>query len=291
MKGKRSGRILVTVLLLLSGAFSSMGAHPGKGQDSLKLTVQKPAPSDTIGPDFMVTGSSQLVDEDKLPTFGQVMGNFSVPNGGKVISRFGMRRGRMHTGTDIKLYLGDTVYAAYSGEVTRACGYYGYGNLVVLNHTHGLETYYAHLSKILVKPGDFIVNGQPLGLGGRTGRATTEHLHFEIRENKKAYNPELVYDFENGCIKPEIADKEALADLIRNPKTGENIQITSRGNSYTMEMPAGQMVEYVIRAGDSLWEIARRFNTSVSTLCEHNNLSTSSKLRIGMVLKVLGSGK
>ncbi len=291
MKGTQSGTLVLLILLLLSGAIPGRAAGFKAGQDTVKQVGVHQAQSDTIGPDFIVRGGSQLVDENQLPTFGQVLGNFSIPIRGKVISRFGMRSGRMHTGTDIKLQLGDTVYAAYSGEVSQACSYYGYGNLVVLNHTHGLETYYGHLSKILVKPGEIIFNGQPLGLGGRTGRATTEHLHFEIRENKRAYNPELVYDFENEEIRPEIVEKEALADLIRNPKTGENIEIIARSSSYSMEMPAGHVAEYVIRAGDSLWEIARRFNTTVSALCKHNNLSTSSRLRIGMVLKVLRSGK
>jgi murein DD-endopeptidase MepM/ murein hydrolase activator NlpD len=192
----------------------------------------------------------------------------------------------MHTGTDIKLYAGDTVRAAYEGVVSRACRYYGYGNLVVVDHLHGLQTYYAHFSKILVKQGDHISSGQPLGLGGRTGRATTEHLHFEIREKGKAYNPELVYDFESRRIRDHVQGKGALAELITNPKTGQKIEITAKGNQYMNEMSTAAVVEYVIKAGDSLWKIARRFNTSVSRLCEHNNLTTHSVLKIGSVVKI-----
>jgi murein DD-endopeptidase MepM/ murein hydrolase activator NlpD len=192
----------------------------------------------------------------------------------------------MHTGTDIKLNLGDTVYSAYSGEVFRACRYYGYGNLVIIKHPHALETYYGHLSKFLVKAGDTIRAGQAIALGGRTGRATGPHLHFEVRENRVAYNPELVYDFANFKVRNDICDKEQLADLITDPKTGENISITRKGTSYLQEMGTSQMVDYVIKAGDSLWDIARKCNTSVSILCELNNITTGSILKIGRVLKI-----
>jgi murein DD-endopeptidase MepM/ murein hydrolase activator NlpD len=239
-----------------------------------------------IGPEIYVAEDSSVSNEDETPPFSDVLSGFTIPFEGKVISRYGMRRGRMHTGTDIKLYLGDTVRAVYDGVVSRACRYYGYGNLIVVEHLHGLQTYYAHFSKFLVKQGDHVTSGQPVGLGGRTGRATTEHLHFEIRENGKAYNPELVYDFENRKIWDHVQGKEALAELITNPKTGQKIEITAKGNQYMNEMSTAAVVEYVIKAGDSLWKIARKFNTSVSRLCEHNNLTTQSVLKIGSVVKI-----
>jgi murein DD-endopeptidase MepM/ murein hydrolase activator NlpD len=279
----------VALMLVLAVSGTVWGAGWRASRDTLKSnvhTLPQGIKNENIGPEFAVSEDALLVDEDRLPAFSEVLGKFQVPFKGKVISRYGMRHGRMHTGTDIKLYKGDTVYAAYDGVVSRASRYYGYGNLVVVNHSHGLETYYAHLSAFLVQSGDTLRSGQPLGLGGRTGRATTEHLHFEIREKGRAYNPELVYDFENFAIREDVNGKEALAELIRNPKTGENIKITSRGNSYVAETPAGQVAEYVIKAGDSLWEIARRFNTSVGTLCEQNNLTPRSILRIGAVIKV-----
>lgn len=242
--------------------------------------------SSLIGPEVIASENSAINNVDEALPFCDVLCGFLVPFQGKVISRYGIRHGRMHTGTDIKLSLGDTVRAVYDGIVSRASRYYGYGNLVVLNHAHGLQTYYAHFSKILVKEGDRIKPGQPVGLGGRTGRATTEHLHFEVRENGKAYNPELVYDFENVRIRENVYGKEALADLITNPKTGEKIRITSKGNSYVTEMSTASMFDYVIKAGDSLWKIAKKFNTSVGVLCEHNNLSTHSILRVGSVVKI-----
>jgi LysM repeat protein len=206
-----------------------------------------------------------------------MLDQFVVPFRGKVISKYGMRRGRMHTGTDIKLNLGDTVVAAYKGVVTRAQTYYGYGRLVVVNHSLGLETYYAHLSSILVKAGDTISTGQIIGFGGRTGRATGTHLHFEIRENGRAYNPELVFDFDNHTIKPDIEGKEMLADLIKKPRVTEKKHVIEMGDTPS---------EYVIRSGDSLWVIARRFQVTINELCELNNLTTKSILRIGSVLRI-----
>lgn len=230
-----------------------------------------------IGPEFDVPDDALLIDEDALPSFSEMLDRFVVPFRGKVISKYGMRRGRMHTGTDIKLQLGDTVVASYKGVITRAQTYYGYGKLVIINHSHGIETYYSHLSSILVKAGDTVQTGQVIGLGGRTGRATGTHLHFEIRENGKAYNPELVFDFENDEIKPEIAGKEMLADMVKKPRITEKQHVVDMGNTPS---------EYIVRAGDSLWVIARRFQVTVNELCRLNNLTTQSVLRIGAVLRI-----
>ena len=230
-----------------------------------------------IGPEFDVFDDVYLIDEDAIPSFSQVLDQFVIPFTGKVISKYGMRRGRMHTGTDIKLELGDTVIAAFQGVVTRASSYYGYGKLVVINHTHGMETYYAHLSNILVKAGDTVSTGQIVGLGGRTGRATGTHLHFEIRENGRAYNPELVFDFEGNSIRPEIEGKEMLADLVKKPRVTEKKHVVDMGDTPS---------EYIVKAGDSLWVIARRFQVTVNELCELNNLTTKSVLRIGSRLRI-----
>ncbi len=209
-----------------------------------------------------------------------VLNKFIVPIHGKVISHFGLRRGRLHAGTDIKLHLGDTVNAAYKGIVARASSYYGYGKVVVIDHQNGLETYYGHLSKILVKTGDTINIAQPLGLGGRTGRATTEHLHFEIRENRKPCNSELVFDYENGLVKPEVSGYSSLASLskVTTPKMAASSQTVLR----SFPTPS----EYAIRAGDNLWEIARRFGTSVNSLCLLNQLTPSTVLNIGRKIKI-----
>ena len=199
---------------------------------------------------------------------------FSFPCTGKVISRFGLRSGRMHTGTDIKMNKGDTIYASFNGVVTRARYYYGYGNMVALDHGNNIATSYSHLSVILAKPGENVVKGQPVGLAGSTGRATTSHLHFEIRENNKPFDPELVFDFENGTIRKEVSLTSNLAELHKMLKPA----------GYANNIPVPQ--HYTVRYGDSLWKISRRYKTTIKSLCSLNNLNEGSVLRIGMVLKL-----
>ena len=114
--------------------------------------------------------------------------------GAKVISPYGPRGGRMHSGVDLKTKPSDPIYAAFDGVVTMSQVYSGYGNCVVLRHANGLETLYSHNVKNLVKVGDQVKCGQQIALTGRTGRATTEHLHFEVRVNGRHYNPNIIFD-------------------------------------------------------------------------------------------------
>jgi len=207
-------------------------------------------------------------------TSGYLLSMFSLPGSGHVISRFGPRSGRMHTGTDIKMAKGDTIYAAFDGIVTRRKYYYGYGNMVVLNHGYNIETCYAHLSEFIVKDGDSVEMGDPIGLAGATGRATTSHLHFEIRENEKPYDSELVFDFENGKTRDIVAEKENLAELQKELKP----------KGYAVNKPVSQ--KYVVRSGDSLSKISKINKTSVKSLCMLNNLRETSVLQIGQVLTV-----
>lgn len=124
---------------------------------------------------------------------------FVMPTPSRVVtSNFGYRPsfGRMHKGLDIKVYIGDTIVSAFDGKV-RIVNYEakGYGNYVVVRHSNGLETIYGHLSKHLCKVGDLVRAGQPIGLGGNTGRSTGSHLHFETRILGEAINPALMFDF------------------------------------------------------------------------------------------------
>ena len=119
---------------------------------------------------------------------------FPLP-GAKVISPYGKRGRRSHSGVDIKTKDRDSIYAAFDGEVVFSKPYYGYGNLVRIKHANGLETYYSHNSANFVKEGQHVKAGQVIALVGQTGRATTPHLHFEIRVNGKARNPANYFDF------------------------------------------------------------------------------------------------
>ena len=113
---------------------------------------------------------------------------FPLP-GAKVISPYGKRGGRMHTGVDLKTKPNDTIYAAFDGEVVFSGKYYAYGNLIRIKHANALETYYGHNSKNLVEKGQQVKAGQAIAIVGQTGRATTPHLHFETRINGKHTNP------------------------------------------------------------------------------------------------------
>ncbi len=115
--------------------------------------------------------------------------------GAKVISPYAGRRVN-HSGIDLKTRANDTIVVAFDGVVRMSQVYAAYGNVVVVRHYNGLETVYSHNSKNLVKPGDLVQAGTPIALTGRTGRATTEHLHFETRINGQHFNPELVFDFQ-----------------------------------------------------------------------------------------------
>lgn len=123
--------------------------------------------------------------------------NFSMPIEHSLItSHFGRRWNRNHNGVDIKAYLGDTIYAAFSGKV-RVVKYdpKGYGKVIVIRHWNGLETVYGHLSKQIVNENDAVYVGQPIGLAGNTGRSTGTHLHFETRLCGIPINPLEIFSF------------------------------------------------------------------------------------------------
>jgi murein DD-endopeptidase MepM/ murein hydrolase activator NlpD len=144
----------------------------------------------------MKKGKSLIVD---LGSISEEEFSFPLPNA-KVISPYAGNR-KHHSGVDLKTFARDTIVAAFDGVVRIAKPYYAYGNIVVIRHHNGLETLYSHNHANLVKPGDVVKAGQPIGIVGRTGRATTDHLHFEVRVNGQHINPAHVFDLENHTIK------------------------------------------------------------------------------------------
>ncbi|MDR1344866.1 MAG: M23 family metallopeptidase [Tannerellaceae bacterium] len=128
--------------------------------------------------------------------------SFPLP-GAKMISPYGRRRGR-HSGADLKTFAGDTVRAVFDGIVRMAKPYSAYGNVIVIRHFNGLETVYSHNSRHLTAQGARVKAGQPIALTGRTGRATTEHLHFETRVNGRPFDPNLVFDWETQRLQQNI---------------------------------------------------------------------------------------
>ena len=136
--------------------------------------------------------------EELLINFGEIAGSdfcFPLP-GARTLSHFGPRRGRKHTGIDIKTFANDTIRSAFDGIVRISGKAQGYGNVIVIRHYNGLETVYGHNSRHLVKAGEKVKAGQPISLEGRTGRASTDHLHFETRINGQPFDPRMIIDFD-----------------------------------------------------------------------------------------------
>lgn len=119
---------------------------------------------------------------------------FAIPvkNAFRYTSGFGMRWGRMHNGTDFAAPHGTPIYATADGVVTHAGWQSGYGRLVKIQHEFGIETRYAHQSKLFVKVGQRVSRGQKIGAMGNTGRSTGTHLHYEVRVGGKPVNP-MIY--------------------------------------------------------------------------------------------------
>ncbi|MDE5762608.1 MAG: peptidoglycan DD-metalloendopeptidase family protein, partial [Bacteroidales bacterium] len=186
------------------------------------------------------------------------------PFKGRVTSRFGPRWGRMHYGTDVGLATGDTIVAAFDGVVRVAQRNYSYGNIAIIFHKNGLETYYAHMSKLLVEPNQVVKAGQPIGLGGNTGRSRGSHLHLEIRYLGVPIDAQFIIDFQNFAL---ISD---TFPLCKNTVYG----ISSSGIRY-----------HKIKSGETLSSIARKYRTSVSRIKALNNIKGNT-IRAGAVIRV-----
>lgn len=224
--------------------------------------------------------------------------NFCMPTPSRVItSNFGSRWGRMHKGLDIKVYIGDTIRAAFTGRV-RVVRYEaaGYGKYIVIRHQNGLETIYGHLSKQLVSEDEEVRAGEPIGLGGNTGRSTGSHLHFETRLCGVALNPALMFDFRNQDVTDDYYmfrrnsyDRESLAATRAHGKRGsggyskdEVIGSTSNAGE---PMESGIVRYHKVKAGETLYSIARRRGVSVDTICDLNHIGKDIRLRPGQIIR------
>lgn len=206
---------------------------------------------------------------------------FVMPVKGQILSKFGWRHRRMHTGTDIRLNSGDTVRCAFDGRVRLAKRFSGYGNLVLVRHNNGLETIYAHLKAIKVKVNDTIKAGDLVGLGGRTGRATCNHLHFETRLFGEPFDSNKYIDYNTFALQAEkiyYKNKQFEIDpsLLRDKPLPEN----------KLLMASGSGGKHVIRKGDNLSTIARKYNTTVKRLCAVNKITAQKTLKVGSVLRI-----
>lgn len=209
--------------------------------------------------------------------------NFAMPTPGYVTSPYGYRRRfrRMHKGIDLKVQIGDTIRAAFDGKV-RLTRYErrGYGYYVIVRHENGLETVYGHLSRFLVKPDDYVKAGDPIALGGNTGRSTGPHLHFETRFMGYAINPAAIFDFEN-----QTTHTDQFTFTKSNYTESRNYAPAKKSATGKTTASAGAST-VKIRKGDTLSRIASRNGTTVAKLCKLNGISATTKLTIGKSLRV-----
>lgn len=195
----------------------------------------------------------------------------------RVTSKYGPRRRRLHKGIDIKVQTGDTIYAAFDGRVRiKSYERSGYGNYLVVRHPNGLETVYGHLSRFIAQVNDYVKAGQPIALGGNTGRSTGSHLHFETRFLGQPINPAEIIDFENAV--PH-----------RDTYVFHNVKVRGRKtNMYTSS--SDRLVYHRVKSGETLGKIARMYGTTVGELCRLNGLKTTSVLRIGQAIRCSNGG-
>ncbi|MFH1321307.1 MAG: M23 family metallopeptidase [Bacteroidota bacterium] len=183
---------------------------------------------------------------------------------GIITSNFGDRRN--HLGIDIDLEVWDTVVSAFDGMVRIARKHGGYGRVVVVRHYNGLETFYGHLHRIKVQPGDTVKAGQLVGLGGSSGKSTGSHLHFECRFKGKPLNAMHFIDFK---------ENKLIGDTIILTKTRWSYSVYPKGVKF-----------HTVAYGEFLYLIAKRYGTTIRRLCELNGISRNSILRVGQKLRI-----
>ena len=261
--------------------------------------------------------------EDQLPEAWSIwlvdsLNQFHCPFKGAVSpgGKYGPRNNRAHQGVDLPLTVGTPIYATFAGQV-RISKYTdrGYGNYVVIRHENGLETFYAHLSQRKVEVGDWVNAGQVIGLGGSTGRSTGPHLHFEVRYQGFSFDPEWIIDFKKGQLRQRLFilkkkyfgvnhataqdfDAEEKADKPKDEaKPAESEPAESKPaetkpaaqpapKPSTTTTDAEGRVWHVVVEGDTVYALASRHRTTVAKICELNNLTNETFIRIGQKLRI-----
>ncbi len=242
------------------------------------------------------------------------MNDFHPTIVGSVFSKYGRRGRRSHNGVDIPLKTGEPIHATFDGKVrisTYNTG--GYGNLVIIRHPNGLETWHAHLSKRNVEPGEYVKAGQIIGFGGNTGRSRGPHLHYEVRYNDQTFDPEHLFDFPGGNIKyqtfaleksyfninsrssDELEDHDfddlaAIVNAEGEELTSEDIldriARVDAAKSAEVAESSSQAVYHTIKQGDMLGKLAIRYGVSIDQICRLNNITRTTTLRLGRKLRI-----
>lgn len=265
------------------------------------------------------------VELDDLPSVIdlQLIDNLSeyhAPVVGKVYSKYGPRGRRNHNGVDIPLKLGEPIYAMMDGKIRYAkYNSGGFGNLVIVRHINGLETWSAHLSKLNVKPNEYVKAGQVIGFAGNTGRSRGVHLHFEIRYSDQTFDPQFLVDFETGQLRYQTfaleksffnihsrasdqldEDDDYILDNMNLIAAGDNEDSTStdileriakaqqkpQSSSKTATISQSGVVYHTIRSGDILGKLSLRYGVSIDQICRLNKITRNTTIRIGQRLRI-----
>lgn len=222
---------------------------------------------------------------------------FHYPCNGWFSSDYGMRSGSMHTGVDLRANAESNVYAAFDGVVRMSKNYSSYGNVVVIRHYNGLETVYSHNSRNTVRTGDRVRAGDVIAKVGRTGRATAEHVHFEVRVKGQHFDPKLLIDVKNNTLASGslyvydrngtiVASSKPLSAGEMPEQKHESVSAPSQVRPSSSGSAHSSSSDYhIVVRGDTLYSLARRYGTTVSRLMKLNGLD-SSKIIIGQRLRL-----
>lgn len=215
---------------------------------------------------------------------------YCIPHPGPITSRYKFRWKRAHKGIDIGLHVGDAIYAAFDGIVRAALPINmtgGYGNVLVIRHPNGLETYYGHLTRFIVKSGDIVKAGEVIGYGGNTGRSTGPHLHFETRYMGQAFDPERIFDFENGTLRcEEFILKKHYFNINSHYGQTDQQSLEASKKKPISSTSKSKSVYYTVKKGDTLEKIAKRNGTTVDKICKLNGIKKTKTLSIGQKLRI-----
>lgn len=281
------GKIGVAILLV-----AAVGS--ARAQDVMSEPVRLQAPMelvDTLESHAMLLNEANIIPSDEMypdwrnngvhynsvmpDSFRIDLRHYAMPtNNTKITDVFGYRprRKRIHQGLDIKVQVGDTIYAAFDGKVRiTAFQRRGYGHYVVIRHNNGIETLYAHLSKKLVAENQNVKAGTPIGIGGNTGRSSGSHLHFETILMGKSIDPAEMFDFKNQKV------------------TGDSFVYRKPGSKYVENgkvKTAGPEPKYhKVKSGDTIERIARKYGVPQKQIFDLNGLNSRSVIRPGQSIR------
>ena len=285
--------IIVDTLVTANNALSVILFNDGTWRYIQNRTVEQDSTVYSKYWDTTNIAAYKSVKIDSLPQSVAInlvdsLKSYRFPYVGRVTSRYGIRHRRAHNGIDIALKVGDTICSAFDGRVrfSKATDT-GYGTLVIIRHDNGLETYHGHLSARLVEEGDRVVAGQPIALGGNSGRSTGPHIHFETRYYGQSFDPERIIDFKTGELRRDsfLLSKNYFSIYSKYSQDFNAEAERNAAEKKENELSAEKRY-YKVRKGDYLGLIAKKNNTTVAAICRLNGIKSTTVLQIGRTLRV-----